>query len=111
MPHLFTAADGAPVIAFAGLWDTWRNPETDETILSCTMIVSGASDWMTQYHDRMPILLEPKDFDRWLDGSMKKGELRPAAEEALRQWRVSQRVNKSGEGDEDPRSLIRRIEA
>ncbi len=81
---------------------TWLNPESGETILSCTMIVSGASEWMTQYHDRMPILLEPKDFDRWLDGSMKKDELRPAAEEALREWRVSKRVNKSGEGDDDP---------
>src|ERR1700710_207202 len=27
-PHLFTAADGAPVLAFAGLWDRWRNPAT-----------------------------------------------------------------------------------
>jgi putative SOS response-associated peptidase YedK len=50
----------------------------------------------------MPILLEAKDFDRWLNGSMKKVELRPAAEAALRQWRVSKRVNKSGEGDDDP---------
>jgi putative SOS response-associated peptidase YedK len=102
IPHLFTATDGAPVISFAGLWDTWRNPETGETITSCTMIVSGASEWMTQYHDRMPILLEAKDFDRWLDGSMKKHELWPAAEAALRQWRVSQRVNKSGKCDDDP---------
>jgi putative SOS response-associated peptidase YedK len=34
-----------------------------------TIIVSGASAWMTPYHDRMPVLLEPEDFDAWLDGS------------------------------------------
>src|SRR4051812_1030202 len=68
-PHFFTAADGAPVIAFAGLWDRWRDPASGEEILSCTMIVSDASAWMEQYHDRMPVLLEEKDFDNWLDGS------------------------------------------
>jgi putative SOS response-associated peptidase YedK len=48
-----TAADGAPVLAFAGLWDRWRDPATCEEILSCTIIVSGASAWMEPYHDRM----------------------------------------------------------
>jgi putative SOS response-associated peptidase YedK len=60
-PHLFTAADGAPVLAFAGLWDRWRDPATREEILSCTIIVSGASAWMEAYHDRMPVLLEKKN--------------------------------------------------
>jgi putative SOS response-associated peptidase YedK len=39
------------------------DPATGEEVLSCTMIVSGASAWMEPYHDRMPVLLEPKDFD------------------------------------------------
>jgi putative SOS response-associated peptidase YedK len=29
-PHLFTAADGSPILAFAGLWDRWRNPATGD---------------------------------------------------------------------------------
>jgi SOS response associated peptidase (SRAP) len=29
-PHLFTAADGSPILAFAGLWDRWRDRETGE---------------------------------------------------------------------------------
>ena len=41
-PHLFTAADGAPVLSFAGLWDRWRGPKGEE-VLSCTIVVSGAS--------------------------------------------------------------------
>ena len=54
-PHLFTAADGSPVLAFAGLWERWKNPEGDE-VLSATVIVFGASDWVIPYHDCMPVL-------------------------------------------------------
>ena len=37
------AADGSPLLAFAGLWDRWKDPARGEWILSCTIIVSGAS--------------------------------------------------------------------
>jgi putative SOS response-associated peptidase YedK len=95
-PHLFTAADGSPLIAFAGLWDRWKDPLTGEWMLSCTIIVSGASAWMEPYHDRMPVLLEAKDFDAWLQG------LKPAPAEALGEWKVSPRLNRTGVGDDDP---------
>jgi putative SOS response-associated peptidase YedK len=42
-PHLFTAADGSPILALAGLWDRWRDPASKEEILSCTIIVTKAS--------------------------------------------------------------------
>ena len=74
-------------------------------MLSCTIIVSGASEWMAPYHDRMPVLLEAKDFDAWLNGTLGADALRPAAESALREWRVSKRVNRSGEGDDDPATI------
>ena len=101
-PHLFTAADGSPILAFAGLWDRWRNPGDGEEVLSCTIVVSGASAWMTPYHDRMPVLLTSTAIDAWLDGSMGAEGLTPAAESALREWPVSKRVNRAGEGDDDP---------
>ena len=109
-PHLFTAADGSPVLAMAGLWGSWRNPETGEDVLSCTIVVSGASEWMQPYHDRMPVLLAPSDFDAWLDGLMGQGGLKPASEAALREWPVSKRLNKTGQGDDDP-TIIRQDEA
>lgn len=108
-PHLFTAANGSPLLAFAGLWEAWRNPETREEVLTCTMIVSGASSWMESYHDRMPILLEPSQFDRWLDGEMTAAELHPAPGEALREWPVSRRLNRTGQGDDDP-TIIEPVE-
>jgi putative SOS response-associated peptidase YedK len=102
VPHLFTAADGSPVLAFAGLWDRWRDKATGEDVLSATIIVSGASAWMTPYHDRMPVLLGPEQFDDWLTGVAGPEVLRPAAESALREWVVSDRVNRTGQGDDDP---------
>jgi putative SOS response-associated peptidase YedK len=101
-PHMFTAADGSPVLAFAGLWDRWRDPVSGDEILSCTIIVSGASAWMEPYHDRMPVLLEAKDFDAWLDGSLGPEALKPAAESVLRESMVSPRLNRTGVGDDDP---------
>jgi putative SOS response-associated peptidase YedK len=90
-PHLFTAADGSPILAFAGLWDRWRNRAAGEHILSCTIIVCGANKWMQAYHDRMPVILDEKDFDGWLDGSLAAGALKCASESALREWLVSKR--------------------
>ena len=46
-PHLFTAADGSPVLALAGLWERWRAPKAGEDTLSCTIIVTNASAWMS----------------------------------------------------------------
>ena len=69
----------------------------------------GANEWMTRYHDRAPVLLERKDFDLWLSGdalfasgdSNPASLLRPAREDALQEWIVSSRVNRSGVGDDD----------
>ena len=109
-PHLFTAGDGSPVLALAGLWEHWRNPDNGDDMLSCTIIVSGASQWMTPYHDRMPVLLAADQRGPWLDGSMGADALRPAPESALREWIVSNRVNRTGHGDDDP-ALIEPVKA
>jgi putative SOS response-associated peptidase YedK len=41
-PYFISAADGN-VLSFAGLWDRWKNPETGETLISCTIIVTDAN--------------------------------------------------------------------
>ncbi len=57
---------------------------------------------MSPYHDRTPVLLSGTAIDAWLDGSMGAEGLTPAAESALRKWPVTKRVNRTGEGDDDP---------
>lgn len=61
---------------------------------------------MEQYHDCMPVILGEQDLNGWLDGSLGIDALKCAPESALREWPVSQRVNRAGEGDDDPTIII-----
>jgi putative SOS response-associated peptidase YedK len=103
-PYYITATDGS-VLSFAGLYDRWRNPETGERIASCTIIVTDANELTRPIHDRMPVVLNKADIRQWLNGEAGIELLKPAAEDRLRMWPVSRRVNKTGTGDDDPTLL------
>jgi putative SOS response-associated peptidase YedK len=100
-PYYFSAADGG-VLSIAGLWDRWSDPATGEPVISCTMVITDANALVSPIHDRMPVLLEPGDFPTWLAGAGGIELLRPAADNTLRVWPVSRRVNRTGSGDDDP---------
>jgi len=103
-PYFISAADGG-VLSFAGLWDRWKNPETGEPIISCTIIVTNANELTRPIHDRMPVVLDEANIGPWLKGEAGTELLRPAGEDRLRMWPVSRRVNKTGTGDDDPTLL------
>ncbi len=109
-PHMFTAADGSPILGFAGLWDRWREPGSLVDVLSATIIVCSASAWMAKYHDRMPVILEPANFNAWLNGGLGIEALTCAPESTLHEWRVSPRLNRTGVGDDDP-TVIEPVDA
>jgi putative SOS response-associated peptidase YedK len=67
-PHYYTAHDGSP-LTFAGLWDEWKDIETRQPLMSCTMLITNANELASKIHDRMPVLLQPNDFDGWLTGT------------------------------------------
>lgn len=100
-PWYVSAADGG-VLSFAGLWDTWTRSQTSEPLTSCTIIVTAANAFTRAIHDRMPVILQPADFAAWLGGAAGPEVLQPAAEDRLRMWPVSRRVNRAGIGDGDP---------
>jgi len=100
-PWYFTARDGAQLLTAAGLWDRWKNRETGERIISCTMVITQPNDFVAEVHDRMPVLLMPEQFDRWLKGEMGVEELKPAPNDYLQRWPVSRRVNSSKANKED----------
>jgi putative SOS response-associated peptidase YedK len=102
IPHYFTAGNGQ-LLGFAGLWEVWRDPE-GRGVTSCTIITRDANSWMSAYHDRMPAMILPDDFDAWLDGSGGK-ELLMRPPQELREWIVSQRMNKTDVGDDDPATV------
>jgi putative SOS response-associated peptidase YedK len=101
----FTRADGEPM-TFAGLWDEWKNKATGGVLKSCTMLITEPNDFVAEVHDRMPVVLESKDFASWLnDGGTPL--LKPAANDVLPRWPVSRRVNSSRAPADDPNPIER----
>ncbi len=101
-PHYFTARDGSPVLTMAGLWDEWKNIETKERLLSCTMIITEPNRYVAEVHDRMPVILRPEQFGAWLDGALGIDDIKaPITDDYLRRQRVSRRVNSSRARNDD----------
>jgi putative SOS response-associated peptidase YedK len=95
-PYCFAHADDS-VFAFAGLWDHWKNPSGEE-LSTCSIITTSANALVSGIHDRMPVILEPENYDLWLDPGFAKTEpildlLKPCPPESMLSWRVSSRVN------------------
>ena len=91
-PVLIRRRDGAP-FAFAGLWERWRGPEGP--LDTCTIVTTDANALLAPIHDRMPVILDPADHERWLDPSRPGAEelLRPCPDDRLEAVPVSTRVN------------------
>jgi putative SOS response-associated peptidase YedK len=65
--------------AFAGIWDTWKRP--DGTYLETFAIVTTEpNELVAQIHDRLALILHPRDYDRWLGIDDKGGDPRPPFE-------------------------------
>jgi putative SOS response-associated peptidase YedK len=97
-PFYFHLREKQP-FAFAGLWEHWQDDAAGEEIESCTLLTTEANELMEPIHNRMPVILDPKDYDLWLDPKVKNSELlqpllRPYATEEMTAYRVSTAVNK-----------------
>lgn len=64
-PYYIYMKDRRP-FAFAGLWDEWHSP-SGGILRTCTIITTEPNELMSTLHNRMPAILEQKDFDQWLD--------------------------------------------
>lgn len=92
-PYAIARRDGTPM-AFAGLWEGWRDP--DGTVLrTFTVLTTTANDTMRPLHERMTVILEPRDWPVWLGEAPGNplDLLRSAAEDVLHAWPVSRAVN------------------
>lgn len=94
----FIFLKGKPVFALAGIWEIWHSPEGDE-LRTCSIITTEANEFMTPLHDRMPVILDPKDYDQWLQkGEVKAESLLPLIRgfdsDAMEAYAVSKAVNK-----------------
>jgi putative SOS response-associated peptidase YedK len=68
------------------------------------MVITEPNKFVGEVHDRMPVILEPKDFDTWSSESDVRAAaelMKPAADDLLQMWPVSMRVNSSkADGDD-----------
>jgi len=91
--------DGQP-FGIGGLWENWKDPALGEWIRTFAVITTDANELVAEIHDRMPLILAPGDYDRWLgEESDPRDLLRPFPAEPMRMWPISTRVNKP-ENDE-----------
>jgi putative SOS response-associated peptidase YedK len=65
-PFLIRRPDRRP-FAFAGLWSRWRPREGGEPLETYTILTTDADERIGDLHNRMPVILEPAQFDLWLD--------------------------------------------
>jgi putative SOS response-associated peptidase YedK len=107
-PWYIRAISGEP-LAFAGLWELWDPPDGSAPLASCAIITTRANAFMQPLHDRMPVVLDERGRDAWLDQALAPSELvallGPVPEDMLEAWPVSRRVNSPF--NEDP-SLVER---
>jgi putative SOS response-associated peptidase YedK len=97
-PYLICVRD-VSAFAFAGLWEHWTNPE-GVRVDSCSIITTDANELMQQVHHRMPVIVDPADYGRWLDRDQQdpKGVvdlLKPFPAERMQLVALSTLVNSS----------------
>jgi putative SOS response-associated peptidase YedK len=95
-PYFIHMKDRKP-FAFAGLWDSWNSPD-GSLVRSCTIITTEPNELTELIHNRMPVILHPRDYAKWLDPSPQtpdqlKPLIKPFPAELMDAYPVSTLVN------------------
>ena len=92
-PYAIAMKDGKP-FGIGGLWENWKDPVSGEWIRTFAVVTTDANELVAEIHDRMPLILAPSDYARWLsDEPDPRDLLRPFAAEPMRTWPISTWVN------------------
>lgn len=94
-PYVFELAN-ANLFAFAGVWDAWKDDQ-GHWLQSFAIVTTEANEMMAEIHTRMPVILHPADYDRWLDRQeterLPVDLLRPFESEAMEMREANPKVN------------------
>jgi len=96
-PYFIHMKDRKP-FAFAGLWDSWESPN-GSSVKTCTIITTEPNELMVSLHNRMPVILHPRDYGKWLEPSPQTPEnllplIKPYPADIMSAYAVSTLVNK-----------------
>ncbi len=105
-PHFIRMKDDRP-FALAGLWETWEGPDHSR-IESCTVLTTEPNELVRLIHDRMPVILDPTDYEPWLDPTMQNMDelvplLHPYPSDRMKADAVSTLVNSPA--NDEPRCI------
>ncbi len=97
-PYCIEPADQTDAFAFAGIWEHWQSREQPElAINSCAIITTDAVASFKVVHDRMPVILQPVEYHRWLSNKTPLEDLMPLLKPrlvtALNVTAVDKRIN------------------
>lgn len=92
IPYFISLKSGKP-FAFAGIWERWDDKEKGEKLETTAIITTAANDFMSQLHDRMPVVLESGRTDAWLAGEESALADAIASTPRFRAWPVDRKVN------------------
>jgi len=107
-PYAIAMKDGSP-FGLAGLWENWRNPNTGEWERTFAIITVPSNQLVAKIHNRMPAILDPGSYDRWLSTEPDPYDLLISyPSEPITMWPISTRVNKPE--NDDPSILDRAAE-
>jgi putative SOS response-associated peptidase YedK len=103
-PFCFEVNNGE-LFAFAGIWDGWKNPD-GQWIKTCSILTTALNAVTAAVHDRIPVILDPGSYDRWLDPGMQNIAaiselLKPHDGRLMRCYPVSSRLNHVTNDDAD----------
>jgi putative SOS response-associated peptidase YedK len=100
-PYAIGMKDGSG-FGLAGLWENWKDPSTNEWTRTFAVLTTEANELVADIHERMPVILKPEDYDRWLGTEPDPRDLLgPFPAELMRMWPISTRVNSPKNDDAD----------
>jgi len=102
VPHFIRLPDDEPM-AMAGLYEAWQAPDSATPVLTYAILTTAPNEFMRSIHDRMPVILHPKDVMRWIDRSQqdpaKVADVLRPYDGPMQAWAVSRRVNSPKNND------------
>jgi putative SOS response-associated peptidase YedK len=93
-PFAIAMKDGQPY-ALAGLWEKWKDRKAETELLTFTVITTDPNEVVEPMHDRMPVIIPQRDYDRWLRAEPDRPPIdlmRPFDAERMTAWKVNKAV-------------------